>query len=96
MKKFRVLFNLSDNNAEIFNSVENKSEYVSMALEWYIALGSGLEESFSKLEGVILKRIEHLEASILKELGFQGTESLRDRDAIREELAKLLQFLTAR
>lgn len=125
MKKFRVLFSLSENAAEKFSAVENKSEYVSLALEWFINFGidflekikkiesvleervvenrkpndysldstskvlENYEEKLRKVESVIIKRLEQMEVSILKELGFQGTESLKDRDVIKEEMARL-------
>jgi len=132
MKKFRVLFSLSTDDAEKFNKVKNKSEYVSLALEWYINFGidfvkkikdiesvlekitdnnrnpddyaleytsktlANHEEMLRKVENAILKRLELMEVSILKELGFQGTESLKDRDTIKEEMAKLSRKIDMR
>lgn len=126
MKKFRVLFSLSNGTAEKFNTVVNKSEYVSLALEWYASFGIdsikkielilkqrtdkekdldghalesisnalvNYEQVLQKTESVILKRLEHMESAILKELGFQGTESLKDRDAIKGEISRLSQKL---
>lgn len=132
MKKFRVLFTLSNDTAERLNNVENKSEYVSLALEWYINFGidfiekikkielflekkmgenknpddyalcstsktlANYEEMLRTIESVILKKLENMEVLILKELGFQGTESLKDRDAIKEEMASLSRKLDMR
>ncbi|GBF35419.1 hypothetical protein DCCM_4546 [Desulfocucumis palustris] len=107
MKKFRVMFALSNECAEKFDAIENKSEYVSLAVEWYLKFGVDFIDRIRSIESilkekcdlkghqeeVIIKRIDDLEASLLKELGFQGAESLKDRNAVREELAKLRRKL---
>jgi len=41
----------------------------------------------------IEKKIEHMEDSILKEIGLQGVESLNDRDAVKNQINKVYQKL---
>lgn len=66
------------------NDVLDKDKFVDLA------------RVFQEFKVGIYGKLELMEASILKELGFQGTESLKDRDAIKEEMSRLSRKLDMR
>jgi len=53
VKQYRVRFKLSKEIAGMFDSVEDKSDFVSRAIEWYITHGKESLERLKKIEAML-------------------------------------------
>ncbi|OPX89482.1 MAG: hypothetical protein A4E53_01559 [Pelotomaculum sp. PtaB.Bin104] len=53
MKQYRVRFKLPKEIAGIFDFVEDKSDFVSRAIEWYISYGRESLERLKKIEAML-------------------------------------------
>jgi len=53
VKQYRVRFKLSKEIAEMFDSIEDKSDFASRAIEWYISHGKESLERLKKIEAML-------------------------------------------
>ena len=53
MKQYRTRFKLSKEVAETFDRVEDKSDFISKAIEWYISFGKESLERLKRIEAML-------------------------------------------